>query len=396
MKPALRNLLIAGLVLVLIGAAVWRAIAFRQAERAAAAAAQVSKPAFIELGEADIARVQRRALSDGIEISGSIRAVNTALVKARVAAEVKSLSVREGDAVRAGQVLAQLDTTEFEWRLRQAEQQAQSAKAQWDIAQRTLANNRALVAQGFISPTALDSSVSSEAAAQATHAAAMAAVELARKQRADATLASPIAGLVSQRFVQPGERVGIDARLLEVVDLSKLELEVTVPPEQAGALRVGLQAQVRVEGVAEPIQASVVRINPSAQSGSRALLAYLSLASHPSLRHGLFAKGRLVLRESKALAVPAGAIRLEGERPQVLVVEQGQVRARTVELGPSIGDALWQEVSAGLTEGQAVLMRSAGRLADGTAVRLPGASPVATTSAATAAAASTKPSAARP
>jgi membrane fusion protein, multidrug efflux system len=396
MKPALRNSLIAGLVLLLIGAAVWRAIAFRQAEKAAAAAAQVSKPAFIELGEADVARVQRRALSDGIEISGSIRAVNTALVKARVAAEVKSLSVREGDPVRAGQVLAQLDTTEFEWRLRQAEQQAQSAKAQWDIAQRSLANNRALVAQGFISPTALESSVSNEAAAQATHAAAMAAVELARKQRADATLASPIAGLVSQRFVQPGERVGIDARLLEVVDLSKLELEVTVPSEQAGALRVGLQAQVQVEGLAEPIEASVVRINPSAQAGSRALLAYLSLAAHPSLRHGLFAKGRLVLRESQALAVPGGAIRLEGERPQVLVVEQGQVRARSVQLGPSIGDALWQEVSSGLTEGQVVLMRSAGRLADGTAVRLPAAAAAVNASAAAASAASTNASAARP
>ena len=92
--------------------------------------------------------------------------------------------------------------------MKQAQEQADSAKAQIDIAQRQWNNNKALVDQGFISKTALDTSLNNLHAAQANHKAALAAVDMARKTLDDTVLRAPISGVVAQRLAQPGERVG--------------------------------------------------------------------------------------------------------------------------------------------------------------------------------------------
>lgn len=329
----------------------------------------------LEFTAADVLTAQMRELPIGVEVSGSVRPVNTAWVKARVAGEIVRIAVREGDAVKAGQVLVEQDTTELELRLRQAEQQLASARAQADIAQRTLANNRALVSQGFISATALEGSVSNEAAAQAAVASAAAAVDLARKARSDAQLAAPLSGLVSQRAAQPGERVGVDARILEIVDLSRLEIEAALAPQDVAALRVGRPATLQVEGLATPVRASVARISPSAQPGSRAVPVYLALQPHPALRQGLFATGRIEVERRRTLAVPAAAVRTDRPRPYVLRLEGERVTVRTVTLGAraEIDGVAWVEVSEGLAAGDQLLAGSAGAVPEGSRWRLAGA-----------------------
>ena len=372
-KLTLAVLLLAGVVV-----GIGRVLSERKAQQVQAAAAP-KVAAALELTAADLLAVRRAELTRALEVSGSLVAVNSAFVKARVAAEIKSMAVREGDSVRAGQVLAQLDTTEFDWRLRQAEQQAQAARSQLDIAQRALQNSRSLVTQGFISATALENAVSTEAGAQATLQAAMAGVELARKARADATVSAPISGQIAQRLVQPGERVPVDARLLEIVDLSRLELQASVAPENAGLLRVGATAKLKVDGIDGQVTARVVRINPSAQAGSRSVIAYLELEPNPSLRQGLFARGTIELERRQALLLSLSAVRTDQAQPYALRLDGTQVAQRTLSLGQrgQSGADEVVEVLQGLAEGDRVLAGSLGAVRDGATVRISDVKPVA-------------------
>ncbi|MBC7726664.1 MAG: efflux RND transporter periplasmic adaptor subunit [Microbacteriaceae bacterium] len=336
------------------------------------AAARVAAPALATL---DVLAVARLPLTRTLEISGSLRAVDSAFVKARVAAELKTLTVREGDSVKAGQVIGQLDPTEFDLRLRQAEQQANAARAQQEIAQRQLVNNKALVAQGFISPTALETSVSTEAGAQATLQAALAAVELARKSRSDASLTAPINGTVAQRLAQPGERVPLDGRIVEIVDLSRLELEAAIAPQDLPALRLGARARLLVEGSDETVPATVARLNPSAQAGSRTVLAYLAVAPHPSLRNGLFTRGMVDLEQRVALAIPLSAVRNDQSQPYALRIAGSQARQQPLTLGlrGMANGVAMVEVLSGLAEGDRVLAASTGLVPDGVQLVMPAA-----------------------
>jgi membrane fusion protein, multidrug efflux system len=370
-----------GLVMLIGAIAV---VVVKKRQQAALAAAPVSAPVTLELASSDVIVVQMQPLTRTLAISGGLKAVSSAVVKAKIASEIKSLTVREGDVVKAGQVIGQLDTAEFDFRVAQAEQTAIAARTQLDIARRTLTNNRALVKQGFISPTGLETSVSTEAGAQASYQAAVAATQLARKARADAVLIAPIAGIVSQRMVQPGERVGIEAKVIEIVDLSRVELEAAVAPEDVGAVQVGQVARLSVDGLAEPATARVVRINPSTQAGTRAVMVYLALQPQPGLRQGLFARGSIEMQRRDALAVPVSAVRIDQARPNVLAVEAGKVVQRTVELGAR-GDTQRDgrsepavEIIRGAKAGDTLLRGSAGAVRDGTAVRL--AAPIATAS----------------
>ena len=391
MKPWIKWT-IALVVLALVAGFVARAINARRQTAKLAVAEQAKAAPALELAGADVLVAQTAELTRTLAISGGLKAVNSAVVKAKVAAEVKSLTVREGDSVRAGQVIGQLDTVEVDLRLNQAEQNAASARAQLDITQRALVNNRALVAQGFISATGLETSISNEAAAQAVYRAASAAADLVRKTRADSVLIAPISGLVSQRSVQVGERVGVDARLVEVVDLSRLELEAAVAPEEVGGVLIGQTARLRVDGLAKTAQAKVVRINPSTQAGTRSVMVYLAVQPQPGLRQGLFARGSVELERTPALVVPTSAVRVDQARPYVLVVLDGKVLQRSVTLGAhgqaelrtasatTAGAEIVEvvEITSGLSAGTTLLRGTVGAVRDRTLVKLLSSNPMAT------------------
>ena len=271
--------------------------------------------------------------------------------------------------------------------MRQAQETADAAKAQIDIAQRSFNNNKALVDQGFISRTALDTSLASLQTSQANHKAALAALDVAKKSVQDTVLTTPISGIVSQRFAQPGERVGIDARVVEIVDLQRLELEAPMAAGDSGQVRVGQVARLKVEGQSEEIPATVTRINPSASASNRSVLIYLSLAAQPGLRQGLFAQGTLDTARETVLAVPLSAVRTDKPQAYVQLIQNGRIVHQTVEMG-SRGEALGQTMVAlkNIAPGAMITTAGAGNLRENTLVSLTAPKTVASSPAAAASA----------
>ena len=360
------------LVTVALALGLMRALGKREQQQQAAqqAAAQSRTPAVLALSGRDLYRAGEVELERTLPFSGTLKAVRSAAVKARVAGELRDLVVREGDAVRAGQLLARIDATEALARVQQAEQQALAVEAQQAIAQRQHDNNQALVQQGFISATALQNSQASLDAARANLKAAQAALAIARKSLADTELRAPISGQVAARLAQNGERVPVDARVLEIVDAGAMEIEAALPPADALELRVGQAAEWSVEGMAQPSRARVVRISPSVQAGSRSLLTYLGVPAQEGLRQGLFVQGRILVGSVRAVAVPLSALRHDKPRPYLQLLRDGKVMHLSVEPGVQ-GRAAAEDMVAidDLPAGSVVLRAGAGALAEGTPAR---------------------------
>lgn len=369
--------IVIGIIVLALGAGVIRAVSNKRAKQEAASA-PIASVTQVELASTDVLKAEIRDITQGLPVSGTVKAVNYAVIKARVAGELKEIVAREGDVVKAGDVLARIDPTEYQRRWQQANESASAAKSQMEIAQRAWDNNKALVEQGFISKAAMDNSVASYQGAMASHNAALAGAEVARKALDDATLRAPFAGIASGRGAQVGERVGVDTKIMELVDLSQLEVEVPLSPSESMDVRVGQVATLQVEDRKDTVGAKVKRISPSAQTGSRSVLIYLALDKADGLRHGLFAKGILGMGKSQVVAVPLSAVRTDRAQPYVQVVEQvgdqTQVTHKAVTLGVRGMDLAQPESETmvgvtGLPEGSIVLKTHVGALREGMAVK---------------------------
>ena len=322
-----------------------------------------------ELQASNVTVLELQTLLHTLPVSGNLKALNTVTIKARVAGELLVLNGREGDSVKAGQTVAKIDPSEFQRKLRQSEQQADAAKSQIDIAQRQYDNNKALVDQGFISKTALEASEATLLGAKATYNAAAAGADVARKSLDDTVLISPINGQIAARLAQPGERVAIDQKLLDIVDLSSLELEATLSPADSIDVRVGQTALLTLEGTDVPVNAVVQRINPNVQANSRSVLVYLRLQNVLGLRQGLYGQGQLELGRQQVLALPLEMVRTDKPQPYVQLLVNGQVVHQNVTLGKrgnvSKDDAtVWVEVK-GIDKGAQVLSSRAGLMREG-------------------------------
>ena len=323
-----------GVIVLAVAGAVGGSVALRAAKRDAGTAKEV--PAALQFVEGDVAYVERRPLDRWLPVSGTLQAVRQAVVKAKIAGDVEALTVREGEAVRAGQKLARIDSPDLAARLAERQGALESARAQLALAEKTRSMNLRLLADKFISQNAFDGTESTYDVARGNLKSAEAQVQVARNALADADVVAPLSGIVARRHVQTGEKVAVESPIVTIVDLTDLEVQALVPALDVPELVPGMPVELAVDGFGERRFAGRIdRINPSTEPGTRAIIVYVALPNpDAALRSGMFATGRIALAASAPLpTLPAIAVRSEAGQSYVWTIERGRLAKRIVSTG---------------------------------------------------------------
>ena len=339
----------------------------------------VSALPTIEFNNNDLMVLATGQIARRIPLTGTLRPANQSLVKSKVAGEIVELVVKEGMSVKAGQVIARIDPVEYQWRVKEKEAQLQAAQAQLSQAQRTMENNKQLLEKNFISQNAFDNGRFSLDGAVGTRDAAVAQLTMARKSLKDSVVLAPLTGLIGERFAQVGEKVSPDNRIVSIIDLSRMEIEAPVPAGEIGAVSIGQQVTLTIEGIDKPQVGKVVRINPGTQAGTRSVPIYLGLDNNdPRIRVGLFAQGQLVVgMRDGIITIPESALRDAAGRNFVYVLDKDKIAERDVELGlrddsmaSANGSSGVIEIKRGLNVGDRIVAVNLGPLRAGSLAKV--------------------------
>lgn len=347
----------------------YAAVAQRPAPADAPPAATV-----LEFLAGDLYTVEARTLERTLPLTGTLSPLTAATLKAKVAGELVEVSAREGEAVRQGQTLARIDPTEVRARVAAREADVAAARAQRVWAEKNRATQRALLDKQFISQNAYDNVESNYRVAVAKLRAAEADLVVARKSLGDSVLVAPFSGVVAERFAMPGERIALDAKVIGIVDLSRMELEAAVPASEIAKVHVDQMLEFRVDGFGErAFVGRIERINPGTVAGSRSINVY-AVIDNPEglLRAGMFAQGTASLeRVADGLFVPASAVREEAAGRFVYALADGRVVRRPVKTGAADA-AGWVQVLEGLASGERIVRANLGALREGAVARIAG------------------------
>ena len=376
--PRKRRRVVLGLALAAMLAAAGYAVLHHDTAPARPAPAKAEQAPVHELSRRDIAVVEARPLALTLPLSGSLTPLAQATVKSKVSGVVLATTVQEGMNVAAGQVIARLDDAEARARVAQQLALLADAAARLALAKKNQANSAALLQQKYIAQSAHDTTSNAVDLAQAAVDAARAQLDLARIALLDTVIRAPLSGVVSKRHAQAGEKLSPDSPVFSIVDLKRLTLDAQVPASDIPRIKVGQEVQFRVDGFGERgFAGKVVRINPSTEAGSRAMLVYIDVDNRDGLlRAGMFAKGAVTTEKSAARPLlPLTAVRKgEGplrERDVVYRIDGGKVVAQPVTLGLRNPDEGLVEALDGVDAGATVLALPLDGVKPGHRVKLP-------------------------
>lgn len=315
-------------------------------------------PVALEFAAGDLAYVEPKALTRWLPLSGTLQPLNQTAIASKVAGEIRQVTVREGEAVKAGQVLLRFDTADLEARLTDRMGVLEASRAQFALAEKTRAQNQLLLKQKFISQTAYDAAESNLSVTQGTLKSNAAQVQLARSELNYAIVTAPLSGVVAKRYVQPGQKVSLDAPLITIVDLAQMELQAMVPANDIPELAIGMKVDLAIDGFGDRrFTGTIERINPTTESGTRAILVFIHIPNpDAALRGGMFGTGKVTLAAGAPVpTLPAVSIRTEAGQNFVWTIESGKLVRRLITVGRRDDTAGRVEIKTALDPGVPIL-----------------------------------------
>ena len=340
-----------------------------------AACAHPDKPLARETVDAPVVSVERASLPSFHSVAGTVRPETTSTLSANVVGTVVQVLVAEGDRVRSGDLLVQIDAREPRANLErasagreEAERAIEAAAANAQLAETTYRRYAALHERGSASRQEYDEAKARHTTAQAelnrlvaTRNQARAATAQAQAALGFSSVRSPIDGVVSARFIDPGAQAAPGVPLITIENETARRVDANVPEHLTP--RAGDRAMV-IAG-RRRIGARVTRVQPSVDSAARSALVKLELDE--PVRAGSYVKVSFPDGARNAITVPMTALVQRGQLTSVFVVGDGDVaRMRLITLGAT--DGTRAEVLSGLTAGERIVSAPA-RVRDGVIVR---------------------------
>jgi multidrug efflux pump subunit AcrA (membrane-fusion protein) len=362
---------------------------------------------------AKIETVQPASVEDYYEAVGTVRARNSSVVAARIMGNIVAVHVREGDTVRAGQTLIEIENREagiqvqkaqagvreatdtldeVDRNIRAAESAREAARANEKLANTTFNRYQTLFARRSVSPQEFDEVRTKLEVAKAETERAERLLQVAKAKqkqvlaridqaKADvsnarvyvgyAKLTSPINGIVTSKQTDVGYLATPGAPLLTIENNSRYQLEVAVEESRLGTIHLGEQAQLQIEALGNTeLTGSVEEIVPASDPNSRSYIVKVSVPNLAGvqLRSGVYGKARFISGQRQALAIPKTAISQRGQLTGVFVVDQsGVARLRLIKIGRAFGDNV--EILSGLNAGDLIVINGPATIQDGTRVR---------------------------
>jgi multidrug efflux system membrane fusion protein len=326
----------------------------------------------------EVKPVELRSVEYSVSGIGAVEAFENVQITARVAGVLERMHFKEGDTVKEGALLAEVEPQRYQLAVASTQASLERAEAARNEAERELERFQKLAAEGVSTSAEVNTWQTKLTTARAQESEARAAVGMASLNLRDARIKAPLAGSIQSRAVQTGQYVQAGTVIATLIRRDPLLLRFKVTEAEAGRLQVGMAAGFTVSGSSKKNSAKITFVAGSAEPSSRMVPVVAEVVEDPELRPGAFAEVKVpVGTNAAALAISETAIRPTERGFVSFVVEGGVAQERIVELGLRTPDGL-VEVLKGLRAGEMLVVRGGEALKQGAKVRVsaprPGAS----------------------